>query len=589
MEVILGIDLGTTNSVASILRDGKAVVLEMEGASPILPSAVGIDSDGGLLVGTPAKNQALLAPERTILSVKRLMGEDTQLTLGDRQVTPQEVSAIILRTLKERAEAQLGQPIHKAVITVPAFFKENQRAATKQAGELAGLEVVRIINEPTAAALCYRPEADVCERLLVYDLGGGTFDVSIVQVERGVVEVLSSHGDTHLGGDDFDQLLLDHVIERFRKEVCDVDLRANPSARSRLLQTVESGKRRLSDVAFTSLEEAFLATHEGNPVHLNMVVERSDYEELIMKLLEKTITCVDAALDDAKLLASNLDKIILVGGASRTPMVRQLLKNQLDHDPHLELDPDLCVSLGAAIQGALIQGEKIGTILVDITPHTLGISCLGFLNGMYSPNYFAPIIHRNSSLPVSRSELFYTSHDGQERAEFCVYQGEHEDATLNELIGTFQLEDLVDKAAGENDIEVRFDLDLNGTLKVTALERATSRQNHLTIDSAITRFKAGNQEEARRKLADWFKDEGSASEGLEVGNDAAVLGDSRYAASVVLLEKAARVEDYASEKDGEEIKNLTEQLRAAIAAGTDELVERITAQLEDIIFYLEDA
>ncbi len=299
MEPILGIDLGTTNSVVAILKGSTPRVLPVEDGRYTLPSAVGLEADGTRLVGTPARNQAVLAPERTVLSVKRQMGQEMTLRLGSEQLTPQEISAVILRTLKERAEAELGQPVKQAVITVPAFFNEVQRTATQQAGELAGLEVLRIINEPTAAALIYEPSTAQLERLLVYDLGGGTFDVSIVQIEQGVVEVLSSHGDTHLGGDDFDKLLLDHVCERFGRERADVDLRDNPASRSRLLQAVEAAKCRLSNEAYTTIEEAFIADHDGQPLHLNMTVDRSEYEELIRPLVQKTIGSVDAALADA--------------------------------------------------------------------------------------------------------------------------------------------------------------------------------------------------------------------------------------------------------------------------------------------------
>ena len=377
MEPIVGIDLGTTNSEIAVIRDGRPEVIRIDGEA-ILPSVVGLDPEGRLLVGTPARNQWVLAPERTVRSIKRKMGEDVRVRLGDREYAPQEISAIILGRLKERAEQFLGQPVRKAVITVPAFFNEVQREATREAGELAGLEVVRIINEPTAAALTYDPDAENMERLLVYDLGGGTFDVSIVQVERGVVEVLASHGDTHLGGDDFDQLLLDYVCDEFAKEH-KIDLRKSLVAKSRVLGAVEEAKKVLSAEAVATIQEEFIAESGGAALHLDLEIERAEYEALIEPLLAKTLTCVDQSLDDARLNAQQIDKVILVGGASRTPLVHRLLERRLGRELHTEVDPDLCVAMGAAVQGGLINGIDVGPVLVDITPHTLGIPALGEL------------------------------------------------------------------------------------------------------------------------------------------------------------------------------------------------------------------
>ena len=337
---------------------------------------VGLDVEGRLLVGTPARNQFVLAPERTIRSIKRKMGEEATVSLGDQQYSPQEVSAIILRTLKQRAERALGQSVKKAVITVPAFFNEGQRDATREAGQLAGLEVVRIINEPTAAILTYDPHPPEQELLLVYDLGGGTFDVSIAQVEAGVVEILASHGDTHLGGDDFDAKLLDFVCDRFQRER-GVDLRSSPVSRSRVLRSVEDARKTLSTEVVASIAEEFIAEDKGMPLHLRMEIDRDEYERLIEPLLGRTLSCLDRALDDAKLAAHQIEKVVLVGGATRTPLVHRLLQERLGRPIHAEIEPDLAVAMGAAVQGALIGGAEVGAVLVDITPHILGIEALG--------------------------------------------------------------------------------------------------------------------------------------------------------------------------------------------------------------------
>ena len=421
MEPILGIDLGTTNSEVAIIRDNKVEVLYEDGEA-ILPSVVGLDADGRLLVGAAARNQWVLAPERTVRSIKRRMGTSDAVQLGDQEYAPQEISAFILRKLKERAEKQLDQPVGKAVITVPAFFNETQREATREAGELAGLEVVRIINEPTAASLTYDPHPEKMERLLVYDLGGGTFDVSIVQIERGVVEVLSSHGDTHLGGDDFDQLLLDLVSDDFLREH-EVDLRESLTSRSRVLRAVEEAKRRLSSEPAVEIVEEFIVEKQGSSLHLRRELRRTEYEDLIEPMLAKTLQCVDQSLSDAKLNANQIDKVILVGGASRTPLVHQLLEEQLGQPVHAEVDPDLCVAMGAAIQGGLIAGIDMGPVLVDITPHSLGIQAVGDMDGRLSHYCFVPLIERNSPLPSRRSEMFGTMIDGQKLAEIAVFRG----------------------------------------------------------------------------------------------------------------------------------------------------------------------
>src|ERR1019366_5462328 len=391
-----------------------------EDGDPILPSFVGLADDGKLLVGKAARNQWVVAPERTIKSIKRKMGQDIKVKLGEQEYRPQEISAMILRTLKDRACAQLGFEVKKAVITVPAYFNDDQRSATREAGELAGLEVVRILNEPTAASLTYDPKQADLQRILVYDLGGGTFDVSVVQAQEGVIEVLSSHGDTQLGGDDFDELLFKHVVLKFQTQHA-IDLATNIVSRARVLRAVEDAKKQLSFHAFVRLEEEFIAEKDGQALHLQMEITRDEYEELIRPLLQRTMDSVQRALEDAKVAPAALDKILLVGGSTRTPLVSQLLEQRLGQPAHQEVNPDLCVAMGAAIQAALIAGEDVGAVLVDITPHSLGIRCLDYQHGIDFPFRFAPIIRRNTPLPGSRSEMFSTVHDNQKEVEVEVY------------------------------------------------------------------------------------------------------------------------------------------------------------------------
>lgn len=596
MEPILGIDLGTTNSVVSIIQEGAPRTFRDARGRATLPSVVGIDHSGRLLVGEEARNQALVAPERTVRSIKRKMGLDTRVGMGEGSFSPQEISAMILRTLAELAEQNFGQKLTKAVITVPAFFKDAQREATREAGTLAGLEVLRIINEPTAASLVYTPKSTKQETLLVYDLGGGTFDVSIVRMEADVIEVLSSHGDTHLGGDDFDQLLLNFIADAFLEEH-GVDLRKIPIAHARLLRAAEDAKIRLSSEPFTTVAEEFIAEKNGQPLNLNMTIDRGDYEQLILPLLEKTLRSVDAALDDAKLTAQQLDRVILVGGSTRTPLVHQLLRRQLHHELHHEIDPDLCVSMGAAVQGALIAGLDVGPILVDITPHTLGVSCIGSIDGQLVEDYFSIIIDRNTPLPVSRSQVYGTASDGQEKALIQVYQGENAMARFNQLVGKVLLDGLDREAEIGNEVVVRFDLDLNGILKVRAQERQTGLFEELVIDNAITQFRAKNQTEAKQRLSSLF---GGTSESMSnaAGGDVLTVAASAYVEeeesteavklAVRSLSLAQAAISKVNDQDARELNSLMEQLQVALEQENELKLNAVREQLDDLLFYLQD-
>ena len=601
MDTIIGIDLGTTNSEVAVIQAGRPQVLTDDG-DPILPSIVGLDAEGRLLVGKPARNQFVMAPERTIRSIKRKMGEDTAVPMGDRTFTPQEVSAIILRTLKQRAEKALGKSVSKAVITVPAFFTEGQREATREAGELAGLEVVRIINEPTAAVLMYDPHPPEMERLLVYDLGGGTFDVSIAQVEQGVVEILASHGDTQLGGDDFDQRLLDFVADRFQSEH-GVDLRTSPVARSRLLSAVEDAKKRLSFEPVVTIDEEFIADKKGIPLNLSIEIAREEYEDLIEPLLAKTLKCLDDALTDANLQANQIHKVVLVGGATRTPLVHRLLSTRLGRPVHAEIEPDLAVALGAAVQAGLIAGVDVGPVLVDITPHTLGIAVVGDLGGYQSPHCFSPIIERNTPLPATRTEIYTTSYENQVAAEISVFQGEQPDSRFNTPVGEFRVEGLA-LVEGPNQILVRLDLDLNGILRVTATERATGLAKQVVIDNMMERFRQRERVDAAERIDALFdtlpvtEDEEPASdfpgdeflEATAERNDEIADPALREAirSAHALIAKSESAERGAAVEDAAEFQALIADLQSAISRGSLEEIERISSEIEELVFYLQD-
>jgi molecular chaperone DnaK len=596
MEAIVGIDLGTTNSEVALVHDRQPHVFAEDG-DPILPSFVGLSEDGRLLVGKAARNQWVLAPERTIKSIKRKMGQDVKVRLGDQEYRPQEISAMILKSLRDRASAQLGQSVDRAVITVPAYFNDAQRQATREAGELAGLEVARILNEPTAASLTYDPGHEQLRRLLVYDLGGGTFDVSIVQAQEGVVEVLASHGDTQLGGDDFDDLLLKQVCDRFQTEH-GIDLRANLVAKARVLRAVEAAKRHLSNHPFARIEEEFIAEKEGQPLHLNLEISREEYEGLIRPLLERTMDCVQKALDDSHLTGSAIDKVVLVGGSTRTPMVTRLLEERLNQPAHQEVNPDLCVAMGAAIQAGIIGGQDVGAVLVDITPHSLGIKCLHHTHSFEEfPFHFAPILHRNTPLPASRSEVFYTAYDNQTEVEIEVYQGENEDVRLNHEVGRFRVEGLARVPSG-NQILVQLDLNLDGMLKVSARERATGLQKQITIDNALARFEREESGAARERLERLWQESADdfASEGMETeqGEELPALvpapaeGQRETVQARALLEKAERQLGRVRPEDRAELERLMEQVRVALADRRWEQVTNVSNQLADVLFYLED-
>ena len=613
-STIIGIDLGTTNSVVAVYRDGKVHVIEEEGSS-ILPSIVGMTLDGKLIVGNAAKNQLAAFPDRTISSVKRRMGQAVKVKMADQEFSPQEISSMILRRLKQRAETFLGTTVTRAVITVPAFFDENQRQATREAGQLAGLTVERIINEPTAASLVYHSTTSERSHLIVYDLGGGTFDVSIVRIEDGVVEVLSSKGDTHLGGDDFDELLSKHVAGIVIGQH-NFDLMAQSTTRWRLIQACERAKCELSASSSVRISEEFIATVDGNPINLDIEITRHEYEDLIEALVERTISCVDDAIRDSGLSTSQLDELILVGGSTRTPMVQRRLREEFQRDPKWSVNPDLAVALGAATQAAMQDGYSVGPVLIDVATHTLGVSVVK--DASYSSELvFAPIIRRNSPLPAMYEDVFRTLSPEQRVVEVDVFQGESAQLNRNLSIGRFLLEGLNQTEDSDGEILVRFELTLDGTLTVTAIERKTGIKKMLKIDNALSQMGESGRQATEERLEIMFRDsdgfnstmdeedsdEDADEDEVEDEDEAVrpldwVQSDDRETIVRIddggafepkpneVITRAKLVRDSVSGDDAEDIDRLVGLIESARQLEDDEMLKGLEAELEDLLFYL---
>lgn len=594
---IVGIDLGTTNSVVAFVIDGQPRVLE-EAAEKLLPSVVGINPQGQLITGTVAKNQLAAFPDHTIASIKRRMGQMDPVTLGDQSFTPPEISAMILRRLRDRASRELNCSVNRAVITVPAFFDENQRQATREAAELAGLTVERIINEPTAATLVYHAGSHDRKQIAVYDFGGGTFDVSIVRMEAGVTEVLSSRGDVYLGGDDLDQALMDHVSKKFRTDH-KIDLQQDASTRHRLWQACEQAKRQLSTEETVQITEEFIAEKNGKPLNLAITITRGEFEEMIEPFVERTIERLDEALREASLTVHQLDDLVLVGGSTRIPMVERRLREEFQREPSRAVDPDLAVALGAAVQAAMIEGESVGPVLVDVASHTLGIESVIEMTWSGPQTGFSPIIRRNTPLPARYEEAFFKMYEDQEVAEIHVLQGEHDEVHRNLSIGKFKL-DLKQGGGDLKKIVVRFELTLDGTLKVTATQAATGSSEELTINNALSRFQAeerarvGDRLEAMFKESDEFED-GDNNQGYAhqwspetatSDNENPAASDSRFPEADELLKQAQDVKTNLASEDAEELETLCKALKQAIEANDSTAVTNISAELEDLLFYV---
>ena len=610
-DLVAGIDLGTTYSeIAAFVKD-RVQVLGPE-ANKMLASCVGFSPTGELLVGDAARHQQLLYPELTVRSIKRKMGSAEVVRLGDKTFTPPEISALILRELVEWARRDLNQPVEKAVITVPAYFSDAQRNATREAGMLAGLEVVRILNEPTAASLAYGFGDASRHTAMVYDLGGGTFDVSIVSVEGDVTEVLASHGNNQLGGDDFDDLLLERLERQFQNQY-GIDLRrGHPAAHARLWWAAEEAKKKLSFEPYVRVREEALLIENGKPLHLNLEIPRDEYEEMIRPLIESTFDSVSKALGDARKSPGDLDAILLVGGSTRTPIIAQRLRELTSLEPRQDVHPDLCVALGAGVLASRVAGHEVERVLVDVSPFSFGPSYLGERGGFPYPHCYHPIIHRNTPLPVTRTDKYYTAYPYQTAVQVEIYQGEDEDALKNILVGDFRVEGLRPMEA-LNEVLCRMSLDVDGILHVTAIEKETGKSKHITIARALQakspseiaaareRLKAlysSRAEEAEESSAEMARDD-SALEDAEITSEEGtgeseekVIGVSPTPLEAEreandLVERSRQLLNSMHPEDKEEAIELHERIQAAISSNDPEALKKATAALRELLFFVE--
>ena len=570
MGKIIGIDLGTTNSCVSVMEGGEAVVIPNAEGNRTTPSVVAFSKNGERLVGQIAKRQAVTNPENTVISIKRDMGSDKKVNIEGDTFTPQEISAMILQKLKADAENYLGTSVNQAVITVPAYFSDSQRQATKDAGKIAGLEVLRIINEPTAAALAYgMDKEDADSKIMVYDLGGGTFDVSILDIGDGVFEVLATSGNNKLGGDDFDQKIIDYLVAEFKKSN-GIDLSADKMAMQRLKEAAEKAKIELSGVQQTQINLPFITADATGPKHLDITLSRSKFEELIRDLVESTSGPVNQALKDAGISASDLHKVLLVGGSTRVPAVQELVKRLTGKEPDKGINPDECVAIGAAIQGGVLSGDVKDLVLLDVTPLSLGIETYG--------GVFTKLIERNTTIPTKKSQVFSTAADGQTSVEIHVLQGEREMAAYNKTLGRFQLTGIPAAPRGVPQIEVTFDIDANGIVHVSAKDMATGNEQNVAI-TASSNLSDEDIEKAVKDAEAHASEDKKKKEEIEVRNNAESLV---YNSEKTLKELGDKVSGEEKAKVENEIANVKKALEGTDTENIKQATEKLTTAFYEI-------
>ena len=564
MSKIIGIDLGTTNSCVSVMEGGEATVIPNAEGHRTTPSVVAFSKTGERMVGQVAKRQAVTNPDRTISSIKREMGSDYKVEIDGKKYTPQEISAMILQKLKADAEAYLGEPVTEAVITVPAYFTDAQRQATKDAGKIAGLDVKRIINEPTAAALAYGLDKETDQKIMVYDLGGGTFDVSVLEIGDGVIEVLATAGNNRLGGDDFDQCITNYLVEEFKKSD-GIDLSGDRVAMQRLKEAAEKAKIELSGVTSTNINLPYITADATGPKHLDVTLTRAKFNELTAHLVEKTAGPVRQAMSDAGITASDLTKVLLVGGSSRVPAVQEMVKKLTGKEGFKGINPDECVADGAAIQGGVLGGDVAGVVLLDVTPLSLGIETLG--------GVCTKLIERNTTIPTKKSQVFSTAADNQTSVEVNVLQGEREMAAYNKSLGRFQLDGIAPARRGVPQIEVTFDNDANGIVNVSAKDLGTGKEQHITITSS-TNMSKEDVEKAVREAEQYAAEDAKRKEEIDTRNQ----GDQMVYQTERTLEELGDKVDAAEKAEVEsKLNELKETLKgsdtAAIKAATEALTQ----------------